>query len=100
MTLWVTPRSLLRPTGQLGLRLRVCVFTKAVWFSDAKEARMRTGWASQVAVAKNPPANSEAVGLTPGSGRASGVENGSPLQYSRLENSMDRRARWATVHGY
>ena len=26
-------------------------------------------------------------------------ENGRPLQYSCLENSMDRRARWATVHG-
>ena len=26
-------------------------------------------------------------------------ENGNPLQYSCLENSMDRGARWATVHG-
>ena len=28
-----------------------------------------------------------------------GGENGSPLQYSCLENPMDRGARWATVHG-
>ena len=37
--------------------------------------------------------------LIPGSGRSSGVENGNPLQCSFLENSMDRRAWWATVHG-
>ena len=34
-----------------------------------------------------------------GSGRYPGVENGNPLQYSRLENSMDRGAWWAIVHG-
>ena len=34
----------------------------------------------------------------PGSGR-SGEGNGYPLQYSCLENSMDRGAWWATVHG-
>ena len=37
--------------------------------------------------------------LIPGSGRSPGVGNGNPLQYSCLENSMDRRAWWATVHG-
>ena len=35
----------------------------------------------------------------PGSGRAPGERNGSPLQYSCLENPMDRRAWRATVHG-
>ena len=39
------------------------------------------------------------VGLTPGSGRARGVGNGNPLQYSCLENSMDRGAWQAIVHG-
>ena len=34
-----------------------------------------------------------------GSGRASGGGNGTPLQYSCLENSMDRGAQQATVHG-
>ena len=34
-----------------------------------------------------------------GSGRSPGVGNGNPLQYSRLENLMDRGAWWATVHG-
>ena len=35
----------------------------------------------------------------PGSGRFPGEGNGNLLQYSFLENSMDRRAWWATVHG-
>jgi len=34
----------------------------------------------------------------PGLGRSSGEGNGNPLQYSSLENSMNRGARWATVH--
>ena len=35
----------------------------------------------------------------PESGICPGVGHGNPLQYSCLENSMDRRAWWATVHG-
>ena len=38
-------------------------------------------------------------GLIPGSGRSPGDGNGYPLQYSCLENSRDRGAWWATVHG-
>ena len=38
-------------------------------------------------------------GFYPGSGRSPGEGNGSPLQYSCLENPMDRGAWWATVHG-
>ena len=38
------------------------------------------------------------LGLIPGSGRSSGEGNGNLLQYSFLENSMDREAWWATVH--
>ena len=37
-------------------------------------------------------------GSTPGSGRSPGEGNGNPLQYSRLEKSMNRGALWATVH--
>ena len=48
---------------------------------------------------KNPPATQETLGLIPGLGRSPGEGNGNPLQYSCLENSMDRRAGWATVHG-
>ena len=48
-----------------------------------------------VLVVKNPPADEgdiRNVGLIPGSGRSPGGGNGSPLQYSCLGNSMDRRA--------
>ena len=38
-------------------------------------------------------------GSIPGLGSSSGEENGNALQYSCLENSMDREAGWATVHG-
>ena len=37
--------------------------------------------------------------LIPGSGRFSGDRHGNPLQYTCLENFMDREAWWATVHG-
>ena len=50
---------------------------------------------------KKTPANAGdagAVGLIPGSGRSPGVGNGNPLQYSCLENSVDRGAWQATVH--
>ena len=48
---------------------------------------------------KNLPATAGDPGLTPGSGRCPGEGNGYPLQYSCLENSMDRGVWWATVHG-
>ena len=38
-------------------------------------------------------------GSIPGLGRSPGEGNGNPLQYSCLENPMDREAWWATVHG-
>ena len=38
-------------------------------------------------------------GSIPGLGRSPGKGNGSPLQYSCLENPMDGGAWWATVHG-
>ena len=45
------------------------------------------------------PANAGDVGLMPGLGRSLGGRNGNPLQYSCTENSMDRGAWWAIVHG-
>ena len=51
-------------------------------------------WTSQVVfVVKNMPANTgdtRDVGSIPGSGRSPGEGHGNPLQYSCLENSMDR----------
>ena len=59
-------------------------------------------WASQmVPVVKNPPAIVGDVrdgGSIPGSGRFPGRGHGNMLQYSFLENPMDRGAWWATVH--
>ena len=48
---------------------------------------------------KNLPANAGESGSIPGPEISSEEENGNPLQYSCLENSMDRRAWQATVHG-
>ena len=48
---------------------------------------------------KVPVCNAGDLGLIPGSGRFPGEGNGNPLQYSCLENLMDRGAWWATVHG-
>ena len=51
---------------------------------------------------KNPPASAgdaRNTGLIPGSGRSLGEGNSNPLEYSCLENSMDRRAWWVTFHG-
>ena len=53
-------------------------------------------------VVKNLPANAgdpRGMGLIPGSGRSPGAGNGNPLQYSCLENPMDREAWRATVPG-
>ena len=51
---------------------------------------------------KNPSADvgdKTDMSLIPGLGRSPGGRNGNPLQYSCLENPMDREAWWATVHG-
>ena len=48
---------------------------------------------------KESACNVGALGSIPGSGRSPVEENGYPLQYSCLENPMDRRAWWTTVHG-
>ena len=47
---------------------------------------------------KNLPVNAEDEGSIPGSGIYPGEGNGNPLQYSCLENPMDRGAWWVTVH--
>ena len=56
-------------------------------------------WASLVAqTVKNLPAVQETC-LIPGLGRSPGEGHGNPLQYSCLENPMDRGSWWPTVHG-
>ena len=57
--------------------------------------------ASQMALmVQNPPANAGDIrdtGSTPGSRRSPGGGHGNPLQYSCLENPMDKGDWWATV---
>ena len=50
-------------------------------------------------VGKECACNAGDPGLIPGLGRSPGKGNGNPLQYSCLENPMDRGAWWAIVHG-
>ena len=75
-----------------------------VKFANDTELRITEGRMGFLAglVVKNLPANEGDIrdmGPIPGSGRSPGGEHGNPLQYSCLENSMDRGAWWATVHG-
>ena len=50
------------------------------------------------AVVKNPPANAGDMGSIPELRSSSGEGNGNPLQYSCLENPMDKGTWWAIVH--
>ena len=71
-------------------------------FSNIHHSKSSPLSASQVAlVVKKPPASAgdkRDVDLTPGLGRSPGGGRGNPLQYSHLENPMDRGAWRATVH--
>ena len=74
-----------------------------------QEDPLQTGWAGVGtpvllgfpvgSAGKESACNAGELGLTPGLGRSPGERNGYPLQYSGLENSMDRKAWWASVHG-
>ena len=48
---------------------------------------------------KDPPVSTGDMGLIPGSGRSPGDRNSNPLQYTYLENPMDRGIWRATIHG-
>ena len=50
-------------------------------------------------VVNNLPGNTGDASLIPELGRSPGKENGNLLQYSCLENSMDRGAWWVIIHG-
>ena len=86
------PRLTLRVTLPLNLHVLTNTDTQSLWVF--MEAYIHCHWASKVALAvKRPPDNAGDIrdaGSTPGSGRSPGGRNGNPLQYSCLENSMDR----------
>ena len=54
---------------------------------------------SHSSVGKESACSAGDLGLIPGLGRSPGEGNCNPLQYSYLENSTDKGAWWATVHG-
>ena len=69
----------------------------------SKEATHKSGYDQifplQLRSPKNLSDNSGDAGSVPGLGRSLGEGNGKPLQYSCLENPMDRGAWWAMVYG-
>ena len=75
---------------------------QGAWAHGLLPPPTRSQRASQVAlVVKNPPANAGDIGdanSIPGLGRFPGGGNGNPLQYSCLENPMDRGAWWPIAH--
>jgi len=77
---------------------RVCLFS-AIGMSYGVYKTYTYVFIPDVSVVKNPSANTGDTGLIPGSGRSPGRGNGNPLQYSCLENPVDRGAWRATVHG-
>ena len=90
------------PQGQMANALGKCQFVVDNGKTFLKDLHV-FGWnpvklgSSQVALmVKNPPVMQETIF---GLGRSPRVENRNPLQYSCLENSMDRGAWLATVHG-
>ena len=63
---------------------------------------LRPGTSQVVPGVKNPPANAgdlRDTGSVPGLVRSPRGRHGNPVQYSYLENPMDRGGWWATVHG-
>ena len=77
-------------------------FCRWFWYMLIFENHCSSLWASHVElVGKNLPANAGGVrdeGSIPGSGRFPGGGHGNPLQYSCLENPMNKGDLWATVH--
>ena len=90
---WAPPRTAESQT--LKVNLTVC-FKRPSWILKFEDHWFRETSGS---VGKESACNAGDLGSIPGSGRSPGEGNGNPLQYSYLENSMDRGAGQATVHG-
>ena len=75
------------------------------WLSDQHThayisvAKELPGWLSSKEPACDAEDTGDVMGSIPGLGRFPGGGHGNPLQYSCPENSMDRGALWATIHG-
>ena len=73
-------------------------WTQLEWLNSSSSNLYYKGFPGS-SVVKNSPANAGEPGSITGSGISLGEKNGNPLQYSCLENSRDRGAWLATVHG-
>ena len=71
-------------------RLRCLVFTEVHYIDGSSNGS---------SIGKESVCKARDQGSVPGLGSSSGEGNGNPFQYSCLENSKDREAWWATVHG-
>ena len=95
---WVTTLSLSPHIFYCTLTLQIDIFFDHGIILFLYQINKRTGFPDG-SVVKNPPANTGETGSIPGLERSPGEENGNQLQYSCLENPMDRGAWQATVHG-
>ena len=88
--------------GEYFYYMCICLILK-IYIAHMSNVYIKNIYLTQVAlVVRNPPANegdARDAGSTPGSGRSPEVGNGNPLQYSCLENSMERGTWWAAIHG-
>ena len=91
---------LLLPTTK-DLKARYLLFLKLSDYCAyvCTETLKTSGGFPSGSVVKNPPANAGDTSLIPGLERSPGVGNGNPLQYSCLENPIDRGTWRATVRG-
>ena len=71
--------------------------TRLKWLSCSKILLGLSWWLSRKEYTCN-AGTTEDAGSIPGSGRSYGGGHNNPLQYSFLENPMNRRSWWATVH--
>ena len=69
------------------------------WLEQPDETKKGIRVFHHSSVSKESAYNAEDPGSIAGLGRSPGEGNGNPLQYSCLENSMDRGAWWARVYG-
>ena len=79
--------------------LKMALFPSYLWLSSILCVYVCVSGKVDGSVVKNPPAKAGDASLIPESGRSPGEGNGNPVWYSCLENSMDRGAWRATVHG-
>ena len=79
------------PEARRHLFLLQCASTRAMFILPGEGHGASDG--------KESACNAGDPGLIPGSGTSPGEGNGTPLQYSGLENFMGRGAWWATIHG-